>query len=75
MSRATRIHSAQEGSVLHNAIGNCPEIIAQLGKVNIRCLLSTGAQVSTTTESCFKEHFAAEEKLVDVAPYIRISAK
>jgi len=29
---------------------------------------------STITESYFKEHFAAEEKLVDVAPYIRISA-
>ena len=74
MSHATGITSAQEGSVLYKAIGNCPEIIAQLGKVNIRCLLDTGAQVSTITESCFKEHFAAEEKLVDVAPYIRISA-
>ena len=42
--------------------------------MNIRCLLDTGAQVSTITESHFKEHFAAEEKLVDVAPYIRISA-
>ena len=74
MSHATGIHSAKEGSLLHKAIGNCPEIIAQLGIANIRCLLDTGAQVLTITETCFKEHFAAEEKLVDVAPYIRISA-
>ena len=33
-----------------------------------------GLVLSCDNESCFKEHFAAEEKLVDVAPYIRISA-
>ena len=48
--------------------------MVQLGKADVRCLLDTGAQVSTITETYFNEYFADEERLVDVAPYIRITA-
>ena len=69
MSHTTGIRSAQEeGQVLHKAIGMCPEIMVQLGKADARCLLDTGAQVSTITETCFNEYFADEERLLDVAP-------
>ena len=42
--------------------------------MDIRCLIDTGAQVSTITEDCFQKYFATDGELVDVAPYIRITA-
>ena len=61
--------------MLHKAIGTCPELIVQLGKADVRCLLDTGAQVSTITEACFNPYFGDEERLVDVAPYTDYSGK
>ena len=76
VSCTTGVQSAkEEGSeVLHKAIGRCPELMVQIGKADIRCLLDTGAQVSTITEACFNQYFGDEERLVDVARYIRITA-
>ena len=46
-----------------------------IGSVEIQCLLDTGAQVSTITESFFREHLAEKEGQVkDVSQLIRISA-
>ena len=74
VSCTTGEHSAEEegSEVLHKAIGRCPELMIQLGKANIRCLLDTGAQVSTITEACFNQYFGDKERLVNVAPYIYI---
>ena len=41
----------------------------------MNCLLDTGAQVSTITESFFRRHLKEHaESIVDVSPYLRISA-
>ena len=46
-----------------------------IGSVEIQCLLDTGAQVSTITESFFSEHLAEKGGQVkDVSQLIRISA-
>ena len=75
MSHTTGIRSAQEeGSVLHKAIGTCPEIVVLFGKTKVCCLLDTDAQVSIITESCFNDYFAAKEKMVDVASHIWVTA-
>ena len=56
-------------------MGNCPQACALIGSVEIQCLLDTGAQVSTITESFFREHLTEkEEHLKDVSQLIRISA-
>ena len=39
-----------------------------------RCLIDTGAQVSTITEDCFQKYFATDGELVDVALNIQITA-
>lgn len=64
----------REGStILCKAIGNCPEVRVNLGRAKgVRCLLDTGAQVSTITESFFNENFA-DELTMDVSAFIRIS--
>ena len=42
--------------------------------IRINCLLDTGSQVSTITESFYNEHLAQENDLVDVGQFISISA-
>lgn len=47
----------------------------QIGGVSFNCLLDTGAQVSTITESFFRRHLKQHAaSIVDVSPYLRISA-
>lgn len=47
---------------LERAVGKCPEVEIHAGGVAIRCLLDTGSNVSTLTESFFKEHLHGEDK-------------
>ena len=62
------------GSMIMKAIGQCPEAVVRLGSVEIKCLLDTGAQVSTVTESFFRKYLQKEGgELIDVSSYIRIS--
>jgi hypothetical protein len=63
-----------EGSFFQRAVGTCPEATVTLGSKEVRCLLDTGAQVSTVTESFFLNNLAEEADLWDVSSFIRISA-
>lgn len=47
---------------LERAVGKCPEVEIHIGGVAVRCLLDTGSNVSTLTESFFKEHLHGEDK-------------
>ena len=62
-----------EGSLLNRAIGTCPEADVMMDGVGIRCLLDTGAQVSTVTETFYREHLSGKE-LVDIQQFLTISA-
>ena len=54
------------------AVGECPEATLHLGTArDVRCLLDTGAQVSTLTETFFREHLS-HEMLIDVSRFINI---
>ena len=71
MTDADQLHI---GSLISKAVGRCPEAVLQLGSEDVRCLLDTGAQVSTVTESFFKAHLEKEGcDLVDVSSYIKIT--
>ena len=48
-------HSTYGDSITENAVGNCPEVKIKLGGVDVGCLIYTGAEVSTITESFYKE--------------------
>ena len=64
---------AREGSsIVAKAIGKCPDATIEVGGVRVKCLLDTGAQVSTLTESFYKQHLAGVETW-DVSSYIKIS--
>ena len=47
---------------LENAVGECPEVDIQIDGIPLRCLLDTGSNVSTLTESFFRDHLHGEEE-------------
>lgn len=65
---------SEKGSILHNAVGECPEAMVRLSGVEVRCLLDRGAQVSTIVESFYKEQLSGKIDLVNVKSYFRIYA-
>ena len=69
-SHVTGLQTIEVGSVMHKAVGMCPEVTVQIGAHPVRCLLDTEAQVLTITESFFKEHIAQD--LTDVSEFICI---
>ena len=72
-SHVAGLQAVSSGSVLGKAVGECPVVSVCLGGQNVHCLLDTGAQVSTITETFFREHFAGERDLEDVSTFIRIT--
>ena len=62
-------------SIIDRAVGKCPEAIACLGSVKANCLLDTGAQVSTITESFYREHLLPlGQPVLDTTNWMKISA-
>lgn len=47
---------------LERAVGKCPEVEICIRGVAVRCLLDTGSNVSTLSESFFKKHLHGEDK-------------
>ena len=60
--------------LLDKAIGACPEARVRVGTKDVRCLLDTGAQVSTLTESFYNQHFERGNRMVDISSYLDLSA-
>lgn len=60
---------------LEHAVGQCPEVDIQIGGVSLRCLLDTGSNVSTLTESFFRNHLQGEdEDMHCTAKWLKITA-
>ena len=66
--------SIDGSNLITRAVGDCPEVTLDLGSArDVRCLLDTGAQVSTVTEAFFRKHLY-HEQLIDVSSIISITA-
>ena len=63
-----------DGSILNRAVGKCPEVMVGVGDVQMRCLVDTGAQVSTITESFFLAQLGEGRRLTDVSSMLKITA-
>lgn len=60
---------------LERAVGKCPEVDIHIDGVSVRCLLDTGSNVSTLTESFFRENLHGEDKdLHCTSKWLRITA-
>ena len=63
------------GIVYERAVGSCPVTTVKLGGVHVRCLLDSGSQVSTITESFFNKHFRPRRsKLLDTNQWLTLTA-
>ena len=67
-------HLTDGGSIIENAVEDCPEVKVRVGRVDVRCLIDTGAEVLAIMESFYKEFLAQGREVIDVTSYIRISA-
>ena len=64
------------GSLLKKAVGTCPEAEIQVGGRACRCLLDTGSQISTVTETWYKANVSESDKagLEDIGGMFSLSA-
>lgn len=63
------------GSLYERAVGSCPVTTVKLGGVPVRCLLDSGSQVSTITESFFNQHFRPRgSDLLDTNKWLTLTA-
>ena len=63
-------HLTDGCSIIQNAEGDCLEVKVRVGGVDVGCLIDTGAEVSTITESFYKEFLAHGREVIDVKSYI-----
>ncbi|KAK3753252.1 hypothetical protein QZH41_004468 [Actinostola sp. cb2023] len=49
--------------IYERAVGKCPVVVVDMGGVQVNCLLDSGSEVSTITESFFKKHFQGKDLL------------
>lgn len=60
---------------LECAVGKCPEVEVEVGGVKARTLLDTGSQVSTISESFFRQHLLGRnEDLSPTAGWLKLTA-
>lgn len=60
---------------LRNAVGECPQIRIQIGGIPFQCLLDTGSNVSTMTESFFRDHLnGGDEEMHSTAKWLKLTA-
>lgn len=55
-------------------IGTCPTVNVKMNGISINCLLDSGSQVSTITESCFSNVFLQMQDLQDCSSYFKLTA-
>ena len=60
-------------TLLDKVVGECPETVISVNDCNVRCLLDTGAQVSTLTESFYKQFLSRDVDLINVVHLVRLS--
>ena len=63
------------GAVYEKAVGSCPVTTVKLGGIPVRCLLDSGSQVSTITESFSNQHFHPRgTDLLDTNKWLTLTA-
>ena len=61
--------------VYRRAVGRCPTTVVKLGGVSVPCLLDSGSEVSTITESCFNKNYRPKGKtLLSTSGWLTLTA-
>ena len=59
-------------NIFNKAVGKCPEVEVLMEGQPIRCLIDTGSQVSTVTETFFRQLLKEKPQLLDVTKWLRV---
>ena len=66
---------SKSGSTLNNLIGQCPTSSISINGQQVKCILDSGAEVSTVTESFYRKHLCPEQCPVsDSSSWMKVSA-
>jgi hypothetical protein len=61
--------------IIHKAVASCSVITVMFNDQPVRCLLDTGSEVSTLTESCYEQVIKdADKDIVDTTSWMTIHA-
>lgn len=63
-----------EATLKNGAFGDCLTIEVRIAGVKTDCLLDTGSEVSTITESHFRKHFGEQELKLSSAHWVKLTA-
>lgn len=56
-------------------MGECREVAVQISGVPVKCLLDTGSEISTISESFFRQHLLGkEEDVFPAAKWLKLTA-
>ena len=61
--------------IINKSTGKCPETVIKIQGEPVRCLMDSGSEVSTLTESCVKQKlFKKDSDITDTTSWIHIKA-
>lgn len=67
------LDSSTKPKILKNTVAKCPEIVITIEGVSVNCLIDTGSEVTTITESFFKNLLLAKPQLHEVTKWMRVT--
>jgi len=61
----------QKETIIERAVGSCPEIEVLMEGIPINCLIDTGSQITTITETFYRK--LSDNNLLDVGKWIKVT--
>ncbi|MCG8049521.1 MAG: reverse transcriptase family protein [Candidatus Thiodiazotropha endolucinida] len=65
--------SLSKTEILHRGVGKCPRVTAYIEGVPCSCLIDTGSEVSTVTETFFRNLLESKPHLYNVTKWMRVT--
>ena len=70
---ADKTDSLTKADVLQRAVGRCPEVQVLIEGVSCQCLIDTRSEITTVTESFFRNLLKSQPQLPDVTKWMRVT--
>lgn len=68
------IIKSQAKNHVNRLVGDCPVVTLHVNDIPVSCLIDSGSQVTTITESFYEEHIHLFQKPKDCSKYIKLTA-
>ncbi len=68
-----KVDSPSKDKVLKKTVAKCPELTINIEGTPINCLIDTGSEVTTVSESFFRNLLLARPQLHDITKWMRVT--